>query len=374
VLCAVFVLAAAGLLAAVMRRRWVFAAVLGAGVVIALSMRRNAPVGAMFIVTMSLGCLALPRPGRSRVAAAFMENAWVRWNGTLILAGVVVIVACWGAWGVATNRIYYPGRFMRFGLGISRTTLPIGAAEWINDNLPEGERIWCDYAGSSRLYCFTRPRRALPILTNTWAYPPQVMAQTRYSGGAPEGSAGSKGRLRGFFRQYGVNTVVLRFDWSRSLLRTLAASDEWACADVEGMYVVFVRTDGPLERLAEKAAIHPDDIDAAEAVERLKRSDPVDAWGLIMGGEVYGELGWHALSRDVLLAAIDEGADDPHVWFILGFAYDRLASEGRRLGKMDYTEDIKAAERCYGHVSPGDGDYERTTNRLKSLRRAPRGR
>ncbi|MCD6365116.1 MAG: hypothetical protein J7M14_04500 [Planctomycetes bacterium] len=374
VLCAVFVLAAAGLLAAVMRRRWVFAAVLGAGVMLALSMRRNVTPAATLVVPTALSCLAalVGVIGRWRRHSSGRERfSRIRSHVTLILAGAVVVTGCWGSWAVVTNRMYYPGHAVRFGLGVSRMNVPVSAAEWLNENLPD-ERVWCTFAGSSTLYFFTRPRRPLPTLTNTWAYPPSLMQRERYYRNMSSAAGTLNARMAEFSREFGATVVLLRLDWSRGFFLALAKHEDWAPVHIDGMYVIFARRTGRSGELVNKLALIPEKLRGPGLIERLRDADPAGAPGLITAGNVYTFLGWYDLAREVLAAAISDYPEDPSGPYWLGVTYFEKAKSRRRAGDAGYIDDVKRAEKSFADALRIDSGYKKAMRRMNEIRRNTR--
>ena len=131
-----------GAVAAAACRRWGWLLIMAGMTIVSLSMRRNIAPGAMVLVPLSLASLAAAWPLlRKRVERGRLARA----IGACTLAAGVAAIALGGWWtfSVVTQRFYASERkSLRFGWGISRTIVPMDAAEWINANRPAG-RVFC---------------------------------------------------------------------------------------------------------------------------------------------------------------------------------------------------------------------------------------
>ncbi|HET6426768.1 MAG TPA: hypothetical protein VFJ30_00045, partial [Phycisphaerae bacterium] len=168
--CALLALSAAGVLCAAIRRRWAAVLIVSAMTAASLAMRRNIAPAALVVIPLSLwACRDALAGWAGRLLGRFGTA------GALAAGGAMAAVSLYGAFSVVTHRFYRgERRAVRFGLGVSRTVVPVGAAEWLNAHRPGG-RLWTDYNSSSNVMYFTRPHRPVPVLTNTWAYPPETM-------------------------------------------------------------------------------------------------------------------------------------------------------------------------------------------------------
>ena len=328
-------LAGLGALASAVQRRWDWLAVIAGMALISLSMRRNIAPAAIIITPLALAALW----------EIFSARAWkLPARGRAAAAGAVALVSVFLATSVVTQRYYYGDHSMwRFGLGISRLFVPLGAAEWLGENRPAG-RLWTDYTGSSNLHYFTRPHPDVPVMTNTWAYPPQVMREVLdyCSGQRP---------FEEVERSLAPEVVVLRMDrGSIPLGRRLANAPDWAVVHIGGMYVVFLRTDGPNAPLAERLRITPGTLDLPAHKARLGEMDPVRAYSTCMGAMTLYRIGWDSPAIDVFRRAVELDADYYQAWDLLGLALARrgtlrLARQDHR-GKQDWNEALACFDRA----------------------------
>ncbi len=285
----------------------------------AVAMRRNIAPAAMLIAPLALSAcrnalvplarLAWRRRPAVRAAAAAASAAG------LILAGAV------GVFCVLTQRFYSnESRPTRFGLGISKTAMPLSAAKWINRNAPAG-RLWTDYNTSSNLYWFTRPHPDVPVLTNTWAYPPDAMELVL---------AVSRGRAdyRTVFDRLGVQIVTLKMDYtSMPLARRMLADDNWALVDLDAVYATLLRTNGPNAGLARRQRITPETLDVDDFIRRLSAMDPVGSFPVYLGASMLAEIGWDSQAVAVMDYALAHWPGAPHkerLWNMKGTCLAKL--------------------------------------------------
>jgi hypothetical protein len=204
------------------RRQWAGAMILVGFFTLGMRSQRNIPLSCVVLAPVALASLRVCFGGAmGRVAGR--------------VAGGVLIVGCIAAIGyVCTGKMYtLEGWRDRFGLGLEPKQMPIAAAEWINTNLPDG-RIWTDHARTSNLHFLTRPHRPMPLITNTWAYPPESMRR----GFAAYGLYGEP-TLDAELDACGVDIVVTRVVPLAKML--LARSQTWRLAKVAGPDAIFVR-------------------------------------------------------------------------------------------------------------------------------------
>jgi len=300
--------AVAALPTALLRRRLGWAAVLAGMMAVALGMRRNIAPASMILVPLSVivladGWRALRRSPRLAGLLAGKAGAGRGLGGVGLWSGVAASVAAGGLAGavlvaVVTNRFYFwDERENRFGFGNSAVVLPLDAAEWLSRHRPAG-RIFCDYDTSSNLMYFTRPHPEVPILTNTWAYPPYVMQWVLQI----------TARQRDFapvVRDYDINVVVLHPTQSTfPLVRTLARDRRWALVHVGVSYAIFLRRDGPNRALAERYALNEDTFDLQGYIERIERSDPVPALALNRAAGLLFSVEWEDSAEKVWRACL----------------------------------------------------------------------
>ena len=198
---------------------------------IGLQMWRNTAVASLIAVPASLVCITA---GLHYFLGKKLEH--LSQKSYPMAALVVFALSFYGGYQVVTGKLYEADLlFNKFGFGISRTRLPIGAAEWLNSHAPDA-RLWSDFDNSSTLRFFTSPHRDLPILTNTWAYPPEIgrMTATYRFTGEPFGPIA---------RKYNIGAVSLRLPGAKSLARQLNRAPDWKLVHSEGVNVLFVRSE-----------------------------------------------------------------------------------------------------------------------------------
>ena len=241
----VLVLAGAACLAALVRRRWGLALILAGMGAVALSMLRNVAVASLLIVPAALVAL---KPAADRTARRGSGPARAR--ATVLAALSLSALSIWWGVEVVTNRFHEAwGSADRFGIGASRLHMPLGAAGWLNEHRPTG-RMWTDFNGSSNLHYFTHPHRSVPLLTNTWAYPPQVMLMVLdHLAGAPFDEVAQR---------YSIEIVAMGFGLTNEpLVRSLAGDERWRIVFLDPGGIIFLRAEGTNAELARRFAISP---------------------------------------------------------------------------------------------------------------------
>lgn len=284
---ALLAIAAVAWLVCLARRRWAWALILLAMAAVSLSMRRNIAPAAIIIGP--LAAAALWDWPLSRLGAGFRKYLSPLASGAIVLAGILLSVS------VATQGFYHSQRSpVRMGCGLSDLALPLDAGRWLDANLPAA-RIWTDYNSSSNLHYFTTPHRPVPILTNTWAYPPGVMQEVLRVGAGSTPFAPLQSRDA-------IGAVVLRIDRSTApLARTLAGGDGgWALVHLAGTHAVFA----PRKALpAGTGPLSEDTLDTAGYIARLTAMDPCADYALHAGGVALYDLEWYSAAVEVFRAA-----------------------------------------------------------------------
>jgi hypothetical protein len=313
---ALLVLAGTGGIVALLRRQWGFLLVIGGMAAVSLSMRRNVASAALVIIPVALAAL---NPLTMAITSRFKLRD--RLPMTIAAAGGIAALSAFFAFTIVTNRFYYEEeRLIRFGVGMSRVSLPIGAADWLDEHLPDA-RVWTDMASSSTIHFFTRPHRDLPIISNTWAYPPSVMRKAR--------------RLRAISRaadplidEMAADVVILQYTGSRPLFRALSAHAEWLLVHVEGNHVVFARAEGEQAETVRRAASNLGMPDTAAYVKQQRSLDPSMGATLVYIGSVFVQNGLHDLSVETYSAIVEERPEWVRGWNALGTS---LLMRGNRL-------------------------------------------
>jgi hypothetical protein len=360
-----------GALAALLRRQWAWLIIIGAMTAVSLSMRRNIAPAALLITPIALAAIrdaALAAARRMRPRDFTIAKAVA--SGMLVLLAALLVVAIAGQSFYVSER-----RADRFGGGISRLEVPLDAAEWLKGNLPghaDGVRIFTDYNSSSNLYYFLRPHRDVPILTNTWAYPPATMKRVLMviRGREPFGS---------FATQFNVQLAVLRVD-NMSSYRTrrdeepicpkLAASAAWAVVHLDARHVIFARREGPCAELAKRFGLTQETLLARidEFIARLKATDVVAAHALLVGGTTLQRLSWYQAGARVLHAATDADDSIPEAWNMRGYCLVRWGTARLARGDPRGRQNLQEAMRCFRKTLEIDPDHQGAMTNRKLLR------
>lgn len=340
----VLALAAPAVIVALPRRRWGWALVLMGLGAVSFQTRRNIALGAFFLVPISAALLAegsawLREAARARRPSARLAR--LRRFGRPALAAVCLGSSVAGIWltvSVVTNRFYFSERrSWRFGLGATKFMVPVDAAEWINRHRPAG-KVWCDFANSSNLMFLTRPRRRVPILTNTWAFPPYVMEQVT------QVAAGLR-PLGPWVRRYGIGTVVLRYTQIvPPLIATLCRDPGWAVVHVGVRTVVFVRAEGPNAALAAEHRITQENLDMGDFIDRIAAADPIPATALHSTAVLLNNMGWPRPAEACWRRAIEIDPRYPEVLLALAGHLLRQGSEhvGLAKGHLQQNKPVEA--------------------------------
>jgi len=305
----VLVLAGAAAAMGLIRRRWGWLLVLAGITMVSLHTRRNMALGGLILAPLSLMLLADGWEWlRPKIGWPHVDQVSGGLAAAVALASVI-LGACWTV-SIINSRFYFSTRrHWRFGLGAWKLMLPIEAAGWINEHQPPG-RIWCDFSSSSNLAYLTG--REMPLLTNTWAYPPYVMRENMNVVGLrkerqPDIPPAPPPEFDRLVADYGVGTVALRYT-SRvpPLVGELARSPDWAVVHLGAKDVLFVRRQGPTAALADKCAITERSLDVGKLIEALRRSDPVPGFALHSAGSLLYEMGWRRAAIQVFRKCVDE--------------------------------------------------------------------
>jgi tetratricopeptide (TPR) repeat protein len=313
-LAAAAVLAVAGVALAARRRRWGHALALAGFLPVAFSMQRNVLASAVVIVP--LAAAALPAWGARVRTAAGLGSA---------LAALALIAL------VTSDALYAAeGQPLRFGLGFQRAHLPVGAAEWLDAEL-SGARVWTGMNASSTIHGFTEPHREVPLLTNTWAEPPAVMAES--------------GRLRlgemdfdAWTRAHDVDVAVLRAEWSPALATALARSPTWTPVYVNGPHVAYLRAGGRFAADARRLDLRARGAEAARYAREQRALDADLDASLLASGPILLEAGAFEHAREVFALATAEAPERADAWNGLGAACGSLWMRTGDAGERERAE------------------------------------
>ncbi len=353
-----------GAAAALVRRRWSDALIVAGMTGVSLSMVRNIPLGAMMIVPIALCSITW---FAERIAGGMERKT----RDTITAAGAVLILLCSGAlvFSVVTNRFYAEERmFARFSVGFDDTYLSRHAADWMNRHKPTG-RIWTDFNTSSNIHYFVSPRPAVPIITNTWAYPPEVMREVTDYGDAVPGFQSALDR-------YAPEILVLRLDCSGKLIHTLVRDAKWSPVCIDWTTLVLLRSDGLNARLAREAKITEDADDLEGYLRDIERADPAPGHRLFGVGVMMVTLGWESGALQTLHRAIDHDPRHAEALTLLGRTYLKRGRRKRAANDPDCISDFSNAQKHFrkahsvslGFKDPADGLQEAGVQLREALR------
>ncbi len=347
---ALLLLMGLGAVSALLRRRWALLIVLTAMSAIALSMKRNVAPAALVSIPLGLAAVHGLFEGFAQRLSPSRRSIT-----SVGFASLVIALAAGFTYSIVSTRFYISeGHPMRFGIGISRTNLPIDAARWIDTHLPDA-RVWCDMASSSTLHFFTKPHRGVPILTNTWAYPPAIMATHREVRGLQR-------PIETLVGDYDADVVVLLYKNSSPLFRALAKHPSWELVHVQGTQVVFARLHGSQAEVVrrESLAALPD---IAAYVSQQRQLDPGLRSALVHPGIVYLNAGLGELAVETFTAVLRERPDFSAAWNYLGLGYVARA----RLERDNELAHFEAARHAFGEALELDSGNEFARRNMEKL-------
>ncbi len=321
---ALLLLAALALLLAAFRGRWGSAAVLLGALGVGLSMRRSLLVAALLAAPIAFQQLSLS-------VRAWGVRSDGRWLGPLAGLGSLTVAAA-----LLGGVFFSAAQPWSLAPGLSRFDLPLGAAGQLAARKLQG-RLFSDFDSSSNLHWFVPWRPAVPVLTNTFVYPPAHLARhfalLRGELDFAQETAGDS-----------IGVAVLSSN-SAPLFRALAADPAWATVHLGPRHAVFVRRDGPDAAWADEALDAERFPLAAYRDELLATgSSPVAA--LVQGGQNLERLRWYLPASELLEEAVRLDPDHPSAWGLLGAV--RAARGMRRLldGETAGRDDWLAARRA----------------------------
>lgn len=347
-------LTALGALAALRMRRLAPLLACAAFAYLALGMRRNIPIAGLVALPVALAPLAaLLRAERRRRARpiALPRGARAALRALLLLACALL-----GA-GAITQRYYLANGFDdRFGIGLSRYLLPHDALAWLRQRLPQG-RVWTDFSTSSMTAFMLHPEREAPILTNTWAYPPGVLAELLaiQSGTRP---------WRERFDEHGVSVVLVPVEPATCRLHAdpqsgaplfpivpaLLREGDFALVYVDHRFALLARRAGPAAELAREYELRDASFDVEGFVERALAVDPAFGASLAAAGARLELLALPGAAAAVLRRAVSLDERDPLRWFALASVLARSSAfrlaRGDPAGAAEREEARAAVRRC----------------------------
>lgn len=327
----VLAVALVGAIACVWKRRWAWLLLLVVMGLAALNIRRNIAPGAIFMVPVAMGAIALAGRGQRR-------RGGVRRYTSSVVAVAVVAAAVWWTVSVVGNRFYYNQRDgARFGAGLSRAVLPIDIAEHLRD-LPDDVRVFAPFNSSSSLLYFSRSDgnyRDMPLLTNGWAFPPRTLNRV-------ERICYGREPLEPFAKKYNVGIVVAPcLPAAGTLARKLLRDRRWTPVHMGLRDVLFVR-----RAWAGQLGDWPD---AGDVIALARQVDPRrPAYTLNVAANSLANLGlWNqavAVARECVERA-DPGYHEG--WNVLGRSLATRGREKRLLGDPTCMSDFREARECF---------------------------
>ena len=336
--CVLLAVAAIGVFCCLWRRRWAWALIVAAMTATSLSMRRNIAPAAVVILPLALPvCWAVLGRLRHRLAARERRVVSVGFAaGVIILAAAIAI-------RVVTQGFYYREKSpIRFGWGLSPMHLPLAAARQLSD-VPPG-RVWTDYNTSSNIHYFVSPHPPVPILTNTWAYPPAVMQDVLDC---------SQGLLHfaEVERRYAPDAVALQNGYtSGPLIGQLSADPAWSVTLIGARHVLF-RKNAPADLM-----ITVERFDTDEFIARLTGQDPLPAAALYAGGMTLYQLGWDWHAAGVFAATVEHDPQHYEAWNMRGIC---LATAGEMLLRQTGNPTLlRDAITCFRRALQIEPDYQ----------------
>ena len=200
--------------------------------IVGLKMRRNVAIASIAVIPASLLCLSRIKGYIDQLSLASRLNKL-----KIPALAVLLVLSCFFGYTIVTDRFYLAEKnVQRFGFGFRKTHIPISAAEWLDEHMP-GAKVWCDMSSSSTLRFFTNPKKDLPVLSNTWAYPPEILQQNfNYRS--------LKLPIKELEDKYDIDAIVLRYPWSIPLHRYLVDDRSWEVVHIDGEHAVYAQYNG----------------------------------------------------------------------------------------------------------------------------------
>jgi tetratricopeptide (TPR) repeat protein len=329
---------------AIKQRRWAMIIIMTAMVFVSLSMRRNIAAAAIVLVPIVLANLKY-----------FRLNPAASIGGALIAITLSIALAT----SISSNQFYhFNGQPSRFGMGLSRAYLPIDAARWLDKHMPYA-RVWCDMSSSSTIHFFTRPHREVPILSNTWAYPPAVMAEELAYRATQKPFAQC-------VNKYGIDAVVLRADWSRPLFLSLLRDTRWVLVHVQSVHVVLVRIDGQYAKLSAQA-ISNKPVDQNAYIQKLGSVDPFADMSLLPAAQIFTDAKLHDLAIQLCELSTVREPRLLRAWNQLGYALTMRGHNSLKQGNHSGLDDIDQAVLCHEKALTIDPDNIFAHRQLEQL-------
>jgi hypothetical protein len=356
---AVLVMTGLAFVAALRRRQWGLALVMAVMVMVGFQMRRNIAPAAIILAPLSIIVLTQAWPDIQKLLRKIAPR--LEWRGGLLVPLVILAAGIYFTRTVADNRYYLATEGTgRFGIGENKFMLPLDPAAWINENNPPGN-VFTDYDSSSDLMYFTRPRREMPLLTNTWAYPPYMMLQQALF------VAGLK-PYDAFMGENNVQTVVLESAGSSQaslvpMAQKLVKDSDWVIAQVCPRYLIFLKRFGASEDLARRQGKTEANFDVEDFIRRCIASDTVPRYALNRGAMTLTQIGWLDAAMKVWQKSLEIAPDNAEGLFgravcLLTMSEKEQAAMKSAVSTKDEVAANKARARMLELWSRARGDLE----------------
>jgi hypothetical protein len=322
-------------------------------------MRRNiAPAGMLLWPIIAFAAATVLDAVRRRRRG---EDGRPLWPGTALAAqSLIAVVAAGLVVSVVTNHFYTSERReWRFAGGLSRLSLPVEPAEWLDAHVARPQAVFADYNISSGVLYFTRMAESVPLVTNTWAYPPGRMERVLML---------SAGKLPPdpTLRDWGMDLVVTQFyPQQEPFIRGMMDSPDWALVHVQTWYLVFARRTPDNAALIAGNEVRESTLDLDRYVAACRQADPVPAFGLKIGAGTLQSLGWYYKAEQVWRQCLAEWPSLHEGWLNLGVC---LAEQGRQRlqqGNGQALEQFRQARQCFQRALELDGGYEPARRNLQ---------
>ncbi|MBI5723334.1 MAG: hypothetical protein HZA50_05205 [Planctomycetes bacterium] len=341
-LMAVLGLSATGIICSLAGRQWRMLFLLLGMSAAAISIRRHLAVCAFILAPASLYAIRLA----ARAIASRFHPPDFKKAANICLA-MLAAASAWLVCMVVTNRFYHHEDMgVRFGTGISGLMMPVGVADWLNEHNPKG-RLWADFNISSTMYYLTTPHRDVPLTTNGWAYPPDVMKKfARYMrGDIPFDEAVS---------DYGLNVAALHlYSGTLTLARKLRSHPRWTVVYIDAKNVIFVRNNGPNQTLARECGIAEEKFDEKEYIARILRTDKYPDFVLRAGTATLYNLGWFSAAIGVAHETLKVDSSRHEIWHVVGVCHAMRGTRRIIEGTLRQEKDRTGAGECF---QKGRGD------------------
>jgi hypothetical protein len=185
--------------------------------------------------------------GPAMAVAGGMAGAWLgarRWElwrglGGSLAAVALVIGGTLGTLSIVGGQWYESeGWWWRFGVGMDRTFLLMDTAAWLDEHLETEQPIFVGYNDASNLVYFSKKVTGAPLLSNTWAYPPDRLRLIIQMGRAAAD-------FDPIVRRWGMEVAAVEPDeFTANLIQNLHADPDWRLIRREEQMLIFARRPG----------------------------------------------------------------------------------------------------------------------------------